>query len=107
EMERAAKQLTRIEQALRRAIAAKEVEPYFQPIVDLTTRRILGFEAVARWTDAEMGQIPPAVFISIAEERGFVGKLSECVLQKAALAANHWPENCYLSFNLSPSQLVD
>lgn len=106
-MERNAKQLTRIEQALRRAIAAKEVEPYFQPIVDLASRRILGFEAVARWTDYEMGQIPPAIFIPIAEEGGFVGELSDCVLRKAAVAANHWPESCYLSFNLSPSQLVD
>ncbi len=51
EMEEAAKRVTRIEQALRRAVSAGEVEPHFQPIVDLHTRRAVGFEALARWTD--------------------------------------------------------
>lgn len=51
EMEEAAKRVTRIEQALRRAVSAGEVEPHFQPIVDLGTRRTIGFEALARWSD--------------------------------------------------------
>lgn len=107
EMEKAAKQVTRIEQALRRAIAADEVDAHFQPIVDLSTREIVGFEALARWTDPEMGPLAPATFIPIAEERGFISQLSEIVLRKATLAANSWPEKYYLSFNLSPTQLVD
>src|SRR5690606_5287052 len=59
EMEEAAKRVTRIEQALRRAVAAGEVEPHFQPIVDLSTRRIVGFETLARWTDRDLGAISP------------------------------------------------
>jgi diguanylate cyclase (GGDEF)-like protein len=107
EMEEAAKRVTRIEQALRRAVSAGEVEPHFQPIVDLKNRRTVGFETLARWTDRDLGFISPAVFIPIAEERGIIGQLSQLVLRKAAEAARAWPEDLFLSFNLSPSQLVD
>lgn len=107
EMEEAAKRVTRIEQALRRAVSAGEVEPYFQPIVDLSSRRTIGFEALARWTDRDLGAISPGVFIPIAEERGIIGPLSQLVLRKATEAARDWPPELFLSFNLSPSQLVD
>jgi len=107
EMEEAAKHVTRIEQALRRAVAAGEVEPYFQPIVDLASRRILGFETLARWTDKDLGPVSPAVFIPIAEERGIIGPLAQLILRKATEAAREWPSDLFLSFNLSPSQLVD
>lgn len=107
EMEEAAKRVTRIEQALRRAAAAGEVEPYFQPIVDLATRRVIGFEALARWTDRDLGPVSPSVFIPIAEERGIISQLSQLMLRKAVEAARDWPEDLFLSFNLSPSQLVD
>lgn len=107
EMEDAAKRDTRIEQALRRAVSAEEVEPYFQPIVDLATRRIVGFEALARWTDRDLGFVSPGVFIPIAEERDIIGALSQLLLRKASGAAQSWPDDLFLSFNLSPSQLVD
>jgi diguanylate cyclase (GGDEF)-like protein len=107
EMEEAAKRVTRIEQALRRAVAAGEVEPHFQPIVDLHDRRVVGFETLARWTDRDLGHVPPSIFIPIAEERGIIGPLSQLVLRKAAEAARNWPQELFLSFNLSPSQLVD
>jgi len=107
EMEEAAKRATRIEQALRRAVSAGEVEPHFQPIVDLRTRRTVGFETLARWTDRDLGSISPAVFIPIAEERGIIGPMSQLVLRKATEAARDWPKDMFLSFNLSPSQLVD
>ena len=107
EMEEAAKRVTRIEQALRRAVSAGEVEPHFQPIVNLATRRTIGFETLARWTDRDLGPVSPAVFIPIAEERGIIGPLSQLVLRKATEAARSWPKELFLSFNLSPSQLVD
>ena len=107
EMEEAAKRVTRIEQALRRAVSAGEVEPHFQPIVDLGTRRTIGFEALARWSDPDLGPVSPSVFIPIAEERGIIGPLSQLVLRKATEAARGWPGDLFLSFNLSPSQLVD
>ena len=107
EMEEAAKRVTRIEQSLRRAVSAGEVEPHFQPIVDLRERRVIGFEALARWTDPDLGNVPPSVFIPIAEERGIIGHLSQLLLRKATEAARSWPQDLFLSFNLSPSQLVD
>ncbi|MCG8370357.1 MAG: diguanylate cyclase, partial [Proteobacteria bacterium] len=60
EMEEAAKRVTRVEQALRRAVSAGEVEPHFQPIVDLKNRRTVGFECLARWTDRDLGVVSPA-----------------------------------------------
>ncbi|MBZ0164961.1 MAG: EAL domain-containing protein [Notoacmeibacter sp.] len=107
DMEEAAKRVTRIEQALRRAIAAGEVEPHFQPIVNLKTRQTIGFECLARWTDRDLGPIPPSVFIPIAEERGIISPLSQLLLLKSTAAARDWPKDLFLSFNLSPSQLVD
>ena len=107
EMEEAAKRVTRIEQALRRAVASGEVEPHFQPIVDLKERRTVGFETLARWTDRDLGTISPVTFIPIAEERGIIGPLSQLILRKATEAAREWPDHLFLSFNLSPSQLMD
>src|SRR5690606_18576681 len=107
EMEEAARRVTHIEQALRRAVAAEEVEPHFQPIVELKSGRVIGFEALARWTDRDLGVIPPNVFIPIAEERGIIGALSQLLLRKATETARNWPDELFLSFNLSPSQLVD
>jgi diguanylate cyclase (GGDEF)-like protein len=107
EMEEAARRTTQIEQALRRAVAAGEVEPHFQPIVDLKTRRIIGFETLARWNDRDLGFVPPDVFIPLAEERGIIGALSQLLLRKATQTARYWPDDLFLSFNLSPSQLVD
>lgn len=107
EMEKNARWISGIDQALRRAISAGEIEPHFQPIVDLATRRTLGFEILARWTDRDLGPIAPDVFIPIAEERAIVGPLSQLVLRKATQYARHWPEHLFLSVNLSPSQLTD
>lgn len=107
EMEEAARRVARIEQALRRAVSAGEVEPHFQPIVDLKSRTTIGFECLARWTDRDLGFVSPAVFIPIAEERGIIGPMSQLLLRKATEAARGWPEHLFLSFNLSPSQLVD
>ena len=106
-MEEAARRVTHIEQALRRAISAGEVEPHFQPIVDLKSRATIGFECLARWNDRDLGPVPPSAFIPIAEERGIIGELSRLLLHKATQAARTWPEHLFLSFNLSPSQLVD
>ncbi len=101
------KRATQIEQALRQAIIAGDVRPFFQPIVNIDTGEIVGFESLARWTDSELGFIPPDVFILIAEERGFVASLSETLLVQAATVALQWPEELFLSFNLSSMQLMD
>jgi len=98
---------TKLEQALRTAINNDEVDVFFQPIVDLSSNTIVGFEALARWTDDVLGYVPPSDFIKLAEERGFIDALSETLLRKAALSAIAWPSDIYLSFNLSSAQLID
>lgn len=107
EMEEAARRVTHVEQSLRRAVSTGEVEPWFQPIVSMWDRSVLGFEALARWTDRDLGTVSPSLFIPIAEERGIIGPLSKLLLRRAAQAALDWPPHMFLSFNLSPSQLVD
>ncbi|WEZ84236.1 EAL domain-containing protein [Rhizobium sp. 32-5/1] len=101
------KRATQLEQALRNAIIADEVDVHFQPIVNLKDDSVVGFEALARWCDADLGYVSPAVFVPLAEERGFIDMLSEALLRKAAEAALAWPKELFLSFNLSSAQLMD
>ena len=97
----------RMEQALRRAIANNEVRPHFQPIISLQDGKLLGFEALARWIDSDFGFVSPAKFIPLAEERGIIAPLTEKLLLHAAKVAAGWPDEIFLSFNLSSVQLVD
>jgi diguanylate cyclase (GGDEF)-like protein len=101
------KRATQLEQALRNAIIADEVDVHFQPIVNLETETVAGFEALARWCDPDLGYVSPAVFVPLAEERGFIDALSETLLRKAAETALQWPKELFLSFNLSSAQLMD
>ncbi|MDL2408331.1 EAL domain-containing protein [Rhizobium calliandrae] len=101
------KRATQLEQALRNAIISNAIDVHFQPIVSLASNLIVGFEALARWNDADLGFVSPAVFVPLAEERGFIDALSETLLRKAAEAALSWPRELFLSFNLSSAQLMD
>ncbi|QLF69536.1 EAL domain-containing protein [Peteryoungia desertarenae] len=98
---------TQLEQALRNAIINDNVDVHFQPIVRLSDNRVLGFEALARWNDPDLGFVSPSVFVPLAEERGFIDTLSETLLYKAAEATLSWPRDLFLSFNLSSCQLMD
>lgn len=82
-MHSAAREILRLETDLRKAIDREEIEIAYQPILDLTSARIVGFESLARWNHSEMGPISPSRFIPIAEEIGMIDKLSECVMRRA------------------------
>lgn len=97
----------RMEQALRAAIANNLVRPHFQPIISLQDGKLLGFEALARWVDPDLGFVSPAKFVPLAEERGIISALTDKLLQHAARVAASWPDEIFLSFNLSSVQLVD
>lgn len=101
------KEGAKIEQALRRAITSNDINVHFQPIIDLQTEIPMGFEALARWTDIELGTVRPDIFIPLAEERGFIDTLTDLLLRKAVKISQTWPEGMFLSFNLSSAQLVD
>ncbi|OAV55956.1 diguanylate cyclase [Rhizobium sp. WYCCWR10014] len=97
----------RVEADLRAAIRKAEIVPYYQPLVDLKTNRIIGFEALARWMTASGEFIPPNEFIPVAEEAGLIVELTDQLLRRACTDALSWPSEFVLSFNLSPIQLSD
>jgi diguanylate cyclase (GGDEF)-like protein len=96
-----------IEVELSAAIRAGAVRPFFQPSIDLRTGRLTGFEALARWRHATLGDVPPDRFIPIAESCGLINQLTDDLLGRAARAASGWPKDLTLSFNISTSQLKD
>jgi diguanylate cyclase (GGDEF)-like protein len=66
-----------IETALRAAVAAKTIVPYYQPVVAFAGRRVVGFEALARWKSDKFGWVAPEQFITVAEEIGIIGELGD------------------------------
>jgi diguanylate cyclase (GGDEF)-like protein len=93
-----------IELDLRAAVASDAIDVHFQPIVSIATRRIVGFEALARWHHALRGRIAPAEFIPIVEEIGLMEELGAAVLRRACAACAAWPDEISVSVNLSSTQ---
>lgn len=89
------------EQALRRAKLDWELSVVFQPIVDINGGHTVAFEALARWASPDLGNVPPGQFIPIAERIGLINRLTLPLLRKALRAAEQWPTDVRLSFNLS------
>lgn len=94
-----------IESALQLPDVSDDIELVFQPIVELDTGRIVAQEALARWTDAELGPVPPAEFVPLAEQLNVIGGLSDTLLRKALGEVARLPSSLRLSFNLSAVQL--
>jgi diguanylate cyclase (GGDEF)-like protein len=96
-----------IETELRAAIAAKSIVPYYQPVVNLKSKRVVGFEALARWKSDKFGWIAPDLFITVAEEIGIISELGDQLLRQACFDARAWPPDLTLAFNISGIQLRD
>jgi diguanylate cyclase (GGDEF)-like protein len=107
EMDRHVRERESLERELHAAIANSEILPYFQPLVDLKTKQVIGFEALARWQHASLGEVSPSRFIPIAEDSGFINRLTDQLLHAAAKTAMTWPAAVRLSFNISPVQFKD
>ena len=93
-----------LELDLRKALIAGQFELYYQPLVDLKTNEIGGFEALVRWNHPERGLVSPADFIPLAEEIGLIVPLGEWVLKEACARAANWPGKLSIAVNLSPVQ---
>jgi EAL domain-containing protein (putative c-di-GMP-specific phosphodiesterase class I) len=91
---------------LQRALESGAIVPCFQPIVELRTGQLAGFEVLARWQHPELGLILPENFISLAEENGLIGGLTQQILRKSFLSASAVPEPLFLTVNISPIQLT-
>lgn len=101
----------RMQTDLRRAIDRNELELAFQPIVDLRTGQLAGFEALVRWPGGARGPVPPAVFIPVAEECGLIGPLGAWILGAACQWMRGWQDRLgasplSISVNVSPVQLA-
>lgn len=94
-----------VEEALVAADLEKELSLVFQPITCLNRRVCIGFEALARWESPRIGQVSPAEFIPVAEHNGRITLITRLLLERALDVARLWPEDVYLSFNLSPHDL--
>jgi diguanylate cyclase (GGDEF)-like protein len=94
----------RIEIDLRKAITNSEFELFYQPLVDMQTESVTGFEALIRWHHPERGMVSPLDFIAIAEESGLIVPIGDWVLRQACAEAVTWPSHVKIAVNLSPIQ---
>ncbi len=105
EMDTRMKARRELEMDLRHAIASKEFELYYQPLVNLQKNEITAFEALLRWNHPKRGVTSPADFIPVAEETGLIVPLGEWVLRTACAEAINWPGHVKVAVNLSAAQL--
>jgi diguanylate cyclase (GGDEF)-like protein len=103
-MDESAQARRAMESLLRTADIEKAFEVYYQPLIDVTEKRVICLEALLRWRHPDKGFISPAQFIPLAEEIGLIVTLGEWVLRQACMEATKWPEDVKVAVNLSPVQ---
>lgn len=104
DFDRQVKERRELEAALRAAVEQDMLEIHYQPQVNLQTGRISGFEALSRWRDPQRGNVPPNLFIALAEEIGLIGVIGERILKRACAEAVGWPPDTTVAVNLSAAQ---
>ncbi len=98
---------------LREALAQGQLDVHYQPVIDLTTDRFVGTEALARWQHPDLGAVPPGTFVPLAESHGFVAELDHWVLLRACRetaerqASGGLPLGAQVAVNLSARSLDD
>lgn len=96
-----------VEAQLRRAVEREELRVVYQPKVDIATGRITGFEALLRWRNAQLGDVPPLTFIPIAERTGLIVPIGSWVLEHVCAQIQSWQMDAgavKVSVNLAPRQ---
>ena len=93
-----------IEEDLRDALVKDQIWLAYQPIIETGTNKVIGFEALLRWTHPELGNISPDIFIPIAEETNLIGPLGDWALRTACADAVQWPGKVRVAVNVSPAQ---
>ena len=101
-----------IETELRHALEKDELKLFYQPLINLQSGKVSGFEALARWTHADRGEISPTEFIPVAEESGLILTLGRWAMDKAAQTLAGWDRETgdklplYVAVNLSAIQVA-
>jgi diguanylate cyclase (GGDEF)-like protein len=96
-----------LESEIRHGVMDGEFVPYFQPIIELATGDVKGFEALARWQHPAMGTLEPSAFLEVAETSGLIGEISLSVMEQALIAARNWPTHLKIAVNMSAVQFKD
>jgi diguanylate cyclase (GGDEF)-like protein len=108
EMDRAVREMNRLDADLRRAVEENEFRLHYQPQVDARTGRIVGAEALLRWDRGAAGLVPPAEFLDRAETNGLIVPINEWVLREACREAQRWRRlglpPLRVAVNMSPLQ---
>ena len=107
EMLAGAQSRKQLEDDLRKAVAGGHFHLNYQPVVSTTGARIVGFEALIRWTHPTRGPVSPSDFIPVAEDCGLIEKIGEWVLRTACVEAAAWPEWVRVGVNVSPIQFAN
>ncbi len=103
-MDKAVRARRALEIDLRAALSSHQFDVYYQPLLNLKTDQLTGFEALLRWKHPEHGFVPPTEFIPVAEEMGLIIPIGEWVLNRACAEAVAWPGDPKVAVNLSPIQ---
>ena len=106
EMHANAKDRRLLEMDLRTVMSDGGLHLVYQPVVNAGDEKIVGFEALIRWTHPTRGAVRPDVFIPIAEEIGLIPQIGEWVIRTACEAATHWPDHIRVAVNVSPIQFA-
>lgn len=96
-----------LERDVAQALADGSIRPHYQLFVDISSRRIRGFEALARWTHPERGIVPPDQFIPVIEQLGLTSVLSSAILRQICRDTRQWPNDIRIAINISSSELRD
>jgi len=96
-----------MEQSLVKAIRKAQFSLVYQPQFDLRTPRIVGYEALLRWNDETLGEVPPATFVPLAEETRLIESIGDWVLGQALMDARRFPKDARMAVNVSALQLRD
>ncbi|WP_232842986.1 putative bifunctional diguanylate cyclase/phosphodiesterase [Allopontixanthobacter confluentis] len=100
----AAEERSELERDLRDAIAKGSLQLYYQPVVQTSTERITGFEALLRWNHPTKGWLSPSKFVPIAEDTGLINAIGEWAIRTACHDLAGWPEDVCCAVNVSPLQ---
>ena len=93
--------------ALEQALRTSAIVPYFQPIVDVQSGSLRGFEVLARWRASDGRLLLPDAFIPVAVNAGLIASLTIQLVELACRAAREWPGDFYLAFNMPPTMLQE
>jgi diguanylate cyclase (GGDEF)-like protein len=107
EMDATLREQAALRSELREAIGAGQIRPFYQPLIDLRTQDIDGFEVLARWQHPTRGLLEPDKFITLAENMKLITPMTLAMFRQVCADARDWPTQYRMALNISPVQLAE